>query len=353
MTTTERRPEVRFDLVTEPLFDICERPLYLTSTVRLGDLRRRVDDDFDVSDRGSLRADLDTVLEYPVLAGPVKVTPFAGLRYTWYEERLMERRHADRVGFTHGVTVTGQAWRVFDAQGGLFGLDGMRHVVLPEVTFRNIVGVDVTPDELVAFDEVESFDDQQMVEFRLRNLFQTVRHGRARTYVDEFIDLDTGIAFYPNAGRDNEGRPWGNLDVDLIVRFSENFQVATDFEWNGDGDGLEVFNVVAGYTPSQEFQAYAGLRHFEDTYDVVFVQLNWRPEEKWLTTLETSYDFEQDRGIDHRLTLSRIAEDWVLQLSFHADVGQNDYGISVGFSPRALFDPTLRPMVVGGGPRVM
>ncbi len=352
-TVVEYQPELEYDLVYEPLFDLFGRPLYLGSTLRFSHNRLEVDEDLDVAARGTWRADADSLLEYPFPVGPLTLTPFAGLRYTWYEEDLFERRDEDRIGFTHGATLAMQAWRVWDASGGLFDLDGLRHVVYPEITFRNTIGVELEPDELVQYDQVDAFDDVQAVELRARNLLQTVRQRDTGPAIENIVDLDARTAYFPNAGRDHGGDPWSDLELDLIVRFSDALQMAADAELDWYGKGLEVANYAVGYVPSRAFQAFAGVRHFADTYDAVFAQANWRIEEKWMVTVESSYDFKEDRGIDHRFVLTRFAHDWVLQAGFRADVGENDYSFTISVEPRLFFNSVLRPGIMRSEPRLL
>ncbi|MAG58064.1 MAG: hypothetical protein CMJ83_17395 [Planctomycetes bacterium] len=350
-TRVEHQPELRYDLVTEPLFDLFDHPLYLSVEARGGHARLIPDERLVLEDRDSWRIDVDTLLEYAFPVGPFKLTPFAGLRYTYYEEDLIRRTDRDRVGFTSGATVSLQAWRVWDTDGGLFNLDGLRHVIIPEITFRNTTGIAARPMQLIPFDEVETFDNLQAFELRLRNLLQTVRQREDGPEVDTFVDLELEIPYFPNP-RDNFGNPWGNLDVDLLVRFSDDLQLVTDLEFNWYGRDFEVANVAVGYTPSRELQAYAGYRHFDGEYDAVFFQINHRIDEKWMITLETSYDIKEDRGIDQRVAFTRIGPEWVAQLGLRIDAGENDFGIFISLEPRWLFDPILRPGLVSGEPRL-
>lgn len=352
LSQVEQKPELRYDIITEPLFDIAGRPLYLSSTLRFSNSRVRVSDQIGSSLPRSVRTDADSVIEYAFPVGPLKIRPFAGIRHTWWEKDLVNENDQQRFGFTHGATVSLQAWRVWDSQGGLFNLRGLRHVVIPQVTFRNTVGIDVRPTTLLPIDEIERFDNRQAVELRMRNLFQTIRQRRQGPEPENIIDLEISIDYFPNANRDNGGDPWSNLDVDLVVRFSDDLQLVSDFEANFYGRGFEVANIAVGYTPSPELQIYSGFRHFDDTYNVVFAQTNWRINEKWQVTAGTAYDFLDGRGLEHRITLSRIGHDWVFQFEFRADPGENDIFFGFSFEPRVLFQSILQPRGLRSEPRL-
>jgi hypothetical protein len=352
-TTVEHTPELRYDLITDPLFDIGDSPLFLTATVRASNSRIEYARGLDLRPRNTMRFDADTLLEYPIDVGPFKLIPFAGVRTSWFQRDLDGDRGRNRYGFTTGATLALKAWKIYDSFGGLFNLEGLRHVIEPEVTFRNTSGVRIDPSELIRFDDIEDFDNEQVVELRLRNLLQTIRTRRGIPSVETFIDLNLEQRYYPNAGRDHDGNPFGNLEADLLVQFSDDFQFLTDFELNYYGRGFEVANIAFGYTPSDNLQIYSGFRHFHETYDAVFLQANYRIDEKWMTTLETSYDFSEDRGIEHRAVLSHIGPEWVFQLGFRADLGQDDFGIVFSFEPRWLFNPVISPSALRAEPRLL
>lgn len=352
LTQVEHQPQLRYDLIAEPLFDIAGHPLYYTVSAQGGKARIEFDEDTKTEPLGTWRVDVDNLVQYAILLDPFKITPFVGARYSYYEKDINRNENQDRVGLTYGATLNMQSWKSFSANGGIFNLDGLRHVIIPEVTFRNTIGVDLRPAELIPIDELETFDNTQVFEFRLRNLFQTLRHRPVGTQVDTFIDIELEMDYFPNP-RDNDDNPFGNLDADILVRFRDDLQFIADFEVNWYGKGFEVGNAAIGYTPSRDFQSYAGFRHYHETYDAIFVQANWRIDEKWLASVESSYDFAEGRGIDHRVVFTRIGPEWVFRAGFRFDLGEDEFSVIVSFDPRFLFDPVLRSGQLRSEPRLL
>ncbi|HYC76618.1 MAG TPA: LPS assembly protein LptD [Planctomycetota bacterium] len=342
-TTTEYAPSVDYTLLAEPLFDVADRPVYLTARAEASRVRREVDDDLDVPTRATNRFDLDTLLEYGFQAGPITVTPFAGLRTTWYEEDLFFRDDRLRDGVTYGVRLSTQAWKSYEADSGLFDIDGVRHVVRPSIEYRRTVGVDLRPADLVPYDGVDLFGDREEIAFELRNLFQTVRRDAEGPRVTEFLDLDFEISWFPDAERDNAGRPWGPLKGDHVVRFSDELQLLADFEWHPGENEMEVLNVAAGYAPYPELQLYAGYRSWAPQYDLVFGQVNWRVAEKWLLRAYGSYDFERKGAVEHEFGLVRIGHDFAFEVFFRFDFGEDDHSFNIALIPRGWFDPVVDP----------
>ena len=177
---TEYRPKLEYLLVTDPIVDVFDNPLYLTARAEVSRPRHVFDDDLDLAGVVErTRVDLDTLLEYPFLAGPVKLTPFAGLRTTYYEYDLARNPDQQRTGFTYGGEVSMQLSRNYDCRGGFFELDGLRHVIVPSIEYRQTTGVNLHPEELFQYDPVDALRRlRRPSTFELRNLLQTVRHRK-------------------------------------------------------------------------------------------------------------------------------------------------------------------------------
>ena len=151
-TTTEYRPKIEYTLITEPITNVFDNPLYLTARTEIAQPRHLFDNDLHLPQVDTLRIDLDTLVEYPFLAGPVKFTPFAGLRTTYYEYDLARDHAQERTGFTFGGEASMQLARDYGCRGGLFELDGLRHVIVPSIEYRQTTGVNLHPEELFQYD---------------------------------------------------------------------------------------------------------------------------------------------------------------------------------------------------------
>lgn len=350
--TTESLPEIRYDLISEPLFDIAGQRLYLDTSLRIGRKRRRPDADARLFEApgAAWRADLDTVLTLPISAGPLTISPFAGIRTTYYS-RDLQGDDLVRAGGLSGVSIASRLWRDFDVVSEFFNINGLRHAIYPVLTVRNLAGTGFEPTTLARYDDVEDIDDGTEFELQLRNILQTTEEVDDGFRMATLFDLDLRQTYYPDRD-DNFGRHFGNLDADILVRITPSVQLHTDFEVNYYGRDLEVFNISLGYVPDRDFQALIGFRKFQDVYAAAFGQLWWRVEQKYLVVAETAWDFEDGEGISHRLRLSRLGAEWVITVNFQADVQEGDYGFGLAISPRLLFDPRRGINDLGGDPRL-
>lgn len=340
---TEYLPQVGYNLIEEPLFDIGDATtVYFDADYEGAFVRRKFNKRLDIEDYETYRVDLDSKIETPFLLGPVKATPYAGFRYTRYGDGRLTSRDVNRVGEIYGVRLFSEFSRTWHVDGGLFDLYGLRHIVLPEVSYEVVQHVSSDPDELLQFDAVDQLDEEERIRVGLRNRIQTIWTDRPEPEVVDIFDIDLEWSYYPQSRRDNFGEHAGNFEFDGVFRPSRHFMLVNDFEYSFVLDKLEVFNVAAIVGVTDDVQFVTGYRRYTEVNDAVFLQLNWRMSERWQIGLFSSFDFEEDRYQDQRIILRRIGHDWVFGIEISYDQGDDDFGFGISFEPRALFDPRLR-----------
>lgn len=349
-------PQLRWDLIAEPLMEIGGRSLLLSVTAEAASIRRLDDNAAATNWPSVLRTDLDTVVELSQPLGPFTVTPFAGLRWSTFSNDRNGNR-VDRFGILSGARLQLQAWRDWTGVAESLGLDGLRHTIQPALTFRTVSGVDVDPTLLVPIDSVEDYNNVTEVELEVRNLLTTLR-GRERTPVN-VLDIDALLAWYPDTARSPEGAEWGPLRYDALLRPYAVLELALDGEVDVGGGGGDLLNAAVGWKPSDKLRLAGGWRHFssapllpaDSAFDMVFAQADWRIEEKWMLALQTSYEMRQTSGLRYALGLSRIGHDFVLRGTVYADPLEGEFGFALAVFPRLLFRGTRRFGEVGAEPR--
>ncbi len=347
----EFQPQLGYNLVSEPLFDIGDTTIYLDTDYEIGRVRRRFDDATNIRDIDSVRVDLDNKVAVPFFAGPIKLQPYAGVRYSYYSNGAVAERSTHRFGSLFGLQATTQLSRTFDIEGGLFNLKGLRHIIMPEIEYEIVSHVSRDVNDFPQFDRIDAFTERQAVRLGVRNRLQTIWDDGSEERVVDFVDLDVEWTFFPNAARDNFGEHAGNLDVDFLFRLSPQLTYLLDFEYSFRFDTMEVLNTTLGWAPADHFQIALGYRRYVDVNDVVLLQTQWRPTERLAFRGLIGYDFQEDQFQDAKLGVVRYGADWV----FTVDISWNndgDFGFGISFSPRALFDPRLRARSLRHEPRL-
>lgn len=349
-TQVEHQPRFSYDLISEPVFEVGDATLYFDSSWEVSRSRLRYDDALNLNDRDAFRADLDNRVSLPVFAGPVKIEPFAGLRYSHYSNGSLSGGSLDRIGTVWGVHATSELSRTFDANGGFFDLQGLRHIIMPEVEYLKVGYVSHDVADFIQFDRVDRYTEYEVVRFGLRNRLQTIWDVHGKDEVVDFLDLDLEWSYFPEGGRDNFGSEIGNLDVDLLLRLTPELTYLLDCEYSFRLDTMEVFNTTLGWAPAEDFQLALGYRRYVDVNDVVLFQAQWRPTERIGLRLDVGYDFEEQEFQDTRLGLIRYGTDWVFEIEFDWD-NSEDFGVGFSITPRVLFDPRLRARSLRNEPR--
>ncbi|MFT7618845.1 MAG: hypothetical protein ACI97A_002493 [Planctomycetota bacterium] len=347
----EHQPQVGYNIISEPLFDIGDTTIYVDTDYEVSRVRRRFDDDTGFNDIDSFRADLDNKVVVPFFAGPIKIQPFAGFRYTYYSNSRIGERSLHRIGTVYGVQATSQLSRTFDVNGGFFNLNGLRHIVTPEIEYTVVSHVSRQVIDVPQFDRVDAYSESHRIRIGVRNRLQTIWETNKEKRVVDFVDIDVEWTYFPDADRDNFGEHAGNLDVDFVLRLSPRLTYLLDFEYSFVLDTVEVLNTTLGWAPTDEFQVGLGYRRYVDVNDVVLIQAQWRPTERLAFRGLVGYNFEDDEFQDARLTIVRFGADWVFEIDLSWD-NEGDVGFGIAFSPRALFDPRLRARSLRHQPRL-
>jgi len=339
-TETEYLPEARAQIIGQPFLD--NRLVYTTDN-RLGFLRRHQDDRIagPPGDYDAMRMDTYHELQLPLSVSMLKVTPFTSARYTWYDDDPLGDAN-DRALLAAGVSVSSRLWRVYDVHSRLGDLNGLRHIVVPTVTYANTFESSTPAGELYQFDGVDALDKMQVVNLRLHQRLQTKRASRQRVpsaqsdwRVVDWMKLDADINYYPDADRDNGGREFSNLLLDYEFRVTDRLAVVADAEIDvDDQQRFETAAVGINLQRTPRLHIYLGQRYLrEDKSSVSIGRLEYMIDERWRIGLLGKYDWDTGTSDDVRVTLSRILHDWELRVGYEHEEGDDDKVFTIEFIP--------------------
>ena len=352
-SVVDRLPEMRVDFQRQELF----ANLYYQGEMSLTPLFmrwRRFDrdgipgeDDWHIRNYGTLRFDSLHMLYYPIKIWNINIIPRTGIRLTAYSassereigiDDLTTMFIADEIeGIPFGYKVKnydskgGSKFRVIGELGvevntkfyhtwqnvknAYWGLDGLRHVIVPYINYTYIPRPTVNADNLYYFDEIDRITEQHFVRFGLTNRLQTRRNGE----IHEWLSLE---------------HYW-----DLFIHDSERFNHIGDF-----GTILK-FRPFSGLTISAELLLDIG-RNGDHDYEV-------RRGGEYVGRPGIA------SGVINRLTTSidyRFAPDWRIYGAYtYSDsyLQRSVYSMGTQFSVMTassmMFTPTTRSQTVTGG----
>ena len=339
-TETEYLPEARYQIIGRPFLD--NRLVYTTDD-RLGFLRRRQDERISgpPGDYDSMRLDSYHELQLPLTAGPIKFAPFVSARYTYYDEDPLGEAN-DRTLLGTGIAASSRLWRLYDVHSRLWDLNGLRHVIVPSVTYANTFVSSTPASELPQFDSVDSLDKLQVVHMDLLQRLQTKRPSRSSVPTQEadwrivdWMRLEAEISYFPDSERDNGGRDFSDLNLEYQFRVTDRLSLVADSEIDLD-QNHRVDSATVGFNldRSPRFSLYLGQRLIDvDKSNISIGRIEYKIDERWKLGMLGKYDWHARASDDVRVTVTRVLHDWELRVGYEHDQGEEDKIFTLEIAP--------------------
>ncbi|MBU1871872.1 MAG: hypothetical protein KKH80_03645 [Candidatus Omnitrophica bacterium] len=171
--TLEKLPEVSFDL---PNQRIGESLFYFNNQSKFSNLAYKytapspLDDDV-------VRFDSYNQLTRPVKFMFIEMSPYTGIRNTFYSKNIDGNSIPPRSVFYTGIDMSTKFYRIFNVKEEFLGIDinSLRHIINPRVKYAYIHEPTVSPATLQWFDDIDSINGDNRFTLELENKLQTKR----------------------------------------------------------------------------------------------------------------------------------------------------------------------------------
>ncbi len=362
---TQYLPQATYRLFSEPLLPEDSRlgtnvHYSLDAQVARANFRGDADDPNHFDSEDVYRFDSVHRLNAPLDVSIVRLNPFVEGRVTaWSQDVEEDGDPIERFTATAGASASTQFSRVWETQNRLLKIDGLRHVATPLVRYSNTFENTADPDELVPLDAVERQTKREAVRLLLVNRLQT-RDGLDRSTPFTMVDLESGIDWFPEPGRDNRvpddsgeirSTPWGNLENDLRINLSRRVVLLSRSDYSFFREDFVRGDVGLRGVVSNDLRFFTSYSAVKGAQSVVTLDVDYRVSEKWGIEALERYDFREDLSQETRVIVKKYAHDWVFEFSLAHDDGDDDTSFTVGIVPRQLYrSRTLRGFRRGEGP---
>ncbi|MBN1918262.1 MAG: LPS-assembly protein LptD [Verrucomicrobia bacterium] len=293
----ERLPDFSIEF---PLQRLGRSPFYYEGTSSAAYLRRlfaegAVDENgLPIEDYESARVDTFHEFSYPrKYFGWLNVVPRLGLRGTYYSEGVAGD-DVFRGLVSSELEFFTKIFKVWDTERPEHNIRGLRHVIEPRLVYFYTPEPDKGPEDLLQFDQIDQFGEENRLRLGTRNKLQTKRYGG----VWDLVDFDTYIDYFPE---DNAaGDQWGDVHHEIEIRPNRTFWVDVDIAWDVDDADLTEFN----------------------TQCTVF------DEDLWLQSLEYRYRKSDDAHLVAHQSYTKLTELWWIETYARQnfDTGQFEEG---------------------------
>jgi len=365
--TVERLPDIKLTGLRQ---QVGVTPVYYQSESSLGYLRRLFSDTNDPvqTNYSAMRADTVQQLSLPeTFFGWLNVTPRASGRLTYYSdvEGVNAATNAQARGvFNTGVDFSTKASRVYpDVESSFWDVNGLRHILEPDVNYSYIPAPSRRPSQLPQFDStlpslrllplefpdynsIDGIQQQNLLRLTLRNKLQTKRADRIEDLVNWAVYTDWNLTpgtnhTFADLYSDLSLRPRTWLTLESSLRYD-----LADHCWRDSVNSItiapsSVWSVRLDYrylmNNDPEFQSYPG--ESLPGHNLFSASVHYRMNENWGFHAVERYEAQDGVLQEQDYSIYRDLRSWTAALTFRLTQGvgqRDDFTIGINLSLKAF-----------------
>lgn len=348
----------------------------------------------------AFRAYTSHEVDAPIDLGILRVTPYAQGQLVGWSNQLSGNSEGRAWGAL-GARLNISAWRAFpDVESELFNLHGLAHKINFSADYRssftnlgleNIAVQDDLDDNTYEYvrryydlnnypsgilppqldprlltmrrqlspitQTVDVQDRLDAVRLGLFQRVQTKRGPEGNRRVTDVVTLDLTSTYFPNADRDNFGKPFGLNQYDFNWYISDRTTVFSQgwFEFwditgkrapevaNDPSDGITVVTSGVSFMRPPRGNITLGYSFIDATSiqtSAVFATYSYWMSPKWYSVFSLSYDFRNSILLGTTFGVTRIGADYLTSVGLTVDPLRDNYTFAVEVAPR--LSPNLR-----------
>ncbi|MBU1853113.1 MAG: LPS export ABC transporter periplasmic protein LptC [Candidatus Omnitrophica bacterium] len=344
-SVVERLPEVRFDLKDQRLFG---RPIYFKTDTSFTSLNSKTANSSTDSD--VVRFDVYNKLSSPLyLADFLSVSPFVGMRDTFYSKDINGDEDELRTAFYTGIDSSMKFFKTYDNTGKFLGVtfNKLHHIITPTVEYRYIHTPSITVGELQQFDDIDSIDRTSTFSLGLENKLQTKRliDNKLKT-VDLANLLLTGDYLY----RPEHGSRFSDVKLDLELTPYDWLRVEFDTLYDPSTRDFQNWNTDLYIDKGDDWRLGVGSRYWQDSEHELTSEIFFRLNNEWAFRVFGRYDLKEVESDGHKIinrfdtkeiTVIKDLHCWLAEVS--VDMDRDDGAtlwlvLKLKASPKVPFD---------------
>ena len=320
-------------------------------------------------------------VEMPFSLGPIKVAPYAMGEAAFWSDGLTAQS-IDRFYGRGGIRASTQFGRVFpQVQSDIFNLSGLTHKVvldadysysessrdLSEIAQWNEFDDDAQerfrermvttefsgtlPNQLdprfyavrtgagsnVTSPYHELVDNQQVLRLGMRQRLQTKVGPPERQRLKDWMTLDLGLSYFPDANRDNFGNDIGLVSSRYVWNVGDRTSIIAGSLYDFFDNGQQLWHCGVQSQRSLRGSMYVGLRQVKTgsiNSQIVTASYGYTMSPKWVSTMSTAFDFGEGQNRGQSLTVTRVGEWLLFHVGANYDASQNNPGIMLSIEPK-------------------
>ncbi len=242
-SVVERLPELKLDI---PNLRVAKTKFYLQTQTSLTNLNYKIvsqvgtgEEDISLTeDRDVVRFDTYNELSYVTkLFGWLNVTPYSGIRETWYSKDTAGQENLNRTIYYGGLGLSTRFFKIYDIKSELWQINKLRHLVEPGISYNYIHEPTVGTSRILQFDSIDAISDKNAITLTLENKLQTKRDIGGQPQKVDLVDLVVSTDYFLEEDKIS------NIKADLELRPYSWLSCEADCGYNYYRGQIETFNV--------------------------------------------------------------------------------------------------------------
>jgi hypothetical protein len=171
----------------------------------------------------------------------------------------------------------------------------------------------------------------------LRQRLQTKVGPPERMRIKDWMRLDLGMAYFPNADEDNFGEDLGLLTGNYRWNLSDRTLLLADAQYDLFDDAQELWSLGVLSQRSTRGSIFVGMRQVKGaTLDsqILSASYSYRMSPKWVSTAGTAYDLGENMDRGQSLTVTRLGKDFLVHVGANYDRSKDNFGFGIAIEPR-------------------
>lgn len=334
-TVVERLPEYKIDILN---YRIGNTSFYYSSNtsgvyLNLQTAKSTTPTTTTPKDVSTIRFDTYQQVSYAArFFKTLSVTPFAGIRETYYSRNKWGDTNLVRTLFREGVDASMKFYKIYDVNTDYMDLDinKLRHIITPSAGYVHVHQPTISPDNLNQFDEIDALDTENHVTLSLENKLQTKRKsGETMSSVDllRFIVSTDYLFRLKKRSLDLKSNKFNGVDFKLELVPYDWLYIQSDMHVNTKKPEVETMNVDFVANGGDKWSLAVGQRYYNlessgKSYQVT-MDGKYKINDKWKIRIYERFDLETNKFEQQEYTITRDLHCWLLDFTYDIEDDNN------------------------------
>ncbi|HCS53944.1 MAG TPA: hypothetical protein DIW81_20550 [Planctomycetaceae bacterium] len=183
----------------------------------------------------------------------------------------------------------------------------------------------------------ELVDDQQVARFNWNHRLQTKVGPPERQRIKDWMTLDLGLSYFPDADSDNFGEDFGLLTANYMWDVGSRTKILANGEFDFFEDAPQAWDVGFLTQRSTRGSLYLGYRNIQAgplESQLLTASASYAMSQKWIATFGTAYDIAENQDRGQSFTITGIRSDFLIHLGLSVDSSKGNFGVGFMIEPR-------------------